>query len=101
MSQYAVADPSCHARPRLSLLSHFQIPTPERGRSMAERDVDSLKERIKYETEILKATLLITVATIGGTISLLLGAATPIRTVLASAGILVSLVSVFGVWRQD
>ncbi len=68
---------------------------------MADRDVESLKERIKYETEVLKATLLIAVATIGGTISLLLGEATPIRTALASAGILVSLVSVLGVWRQD
>jgi uncharacterized membrane-anchored protein len=68
---------------------------------MADRDVESLKERIKYETEVLKATLLIAVATIGGTISLFLGDATPIRTALASAGILVSLVSVLGVWRQD
>jgi uncharacterized membrane-anchored protein len=68
---------------------------------MADRDVEALKERIKYETEVLKATLLIAVATIGGTISLLLGEATPIRTALASAGILVSLVSLFSVWRQD
>ena len=39
------------------------------GHSMADRDVESLKERIKYETEVLKATLLIAVATIGGTIA--------------------------------
>ena len=67
---------------------------------MADRDVESLKERIKYETEVLKATLLIAVATIGGTISLFLGDATPVRTALASA-IVVSRVSVLGVWRQD
>jgi hypothetical protein len=36
---------------------------------MAERDVERLKEQIKYKTEILKTTALIAVATGGGSIA--------------------------------
>jgi len=68
---------------------------------MADQDAERIKEQIKYETEIFRATLLIAVATIGGTISLLLGEQTPLRAVLAGTGILVTLVAVIGVWRQD
>jgi hypothetical protein len=68
---------------------------------MPEKSSEWIKEQIKYETEVFRAALLITVATIGGTISLLLGEPTPLRAALAGAGILASMVSVIGVWRQD
>jgi uncharacterized membrane protein YgaE (UPF0421/DUF939 family) len=68
---------------------------------MADKAVERIKEQIKYETEVFRAALLITAATIGGTLSLFLGTLTPLRTVLAGAGILVSIVGVVGVWRQD
>jgi hypothetical protein len=38
---------------------------------------DKEAEQIKYETEVLKTTVLVTVATTGGSISLLLGDHTP------------------------
>ena len=68
---------------------------------MADKAVERIKEQIKYETEVFRATLLIAVATIGGTISLFLGEPTPLRAALAGAGIIVSMVAVLGVWRQD
>ena len=39
--------------------------------------------------------------TIDGTSSLLLGEQMPLRAALAGTGILVTLVAVIGVWRQD
>ncbi|HXG20368.1 MAG TPA: hypothetical protein VNN62_14995 [Methylomirabilota bacterium] len=68
---------------------------------MAGKDVERLKEQIKYETELLKAALLITVATGGGSISLLLGEWTSFRLSLAGLGLLITLVAVIGVRRQD
>lgn len=68
---------------------------------MADRDLERLREQIKYETEVFRATLLITVATIGGTVGLLLGEPTPLRAGLVGAGILVTLVAATGVWRQN
>jgi len=68
---------------------------------MADQAAERIKEQIKYETEVFRAALLITVATIGGTLSLFLGTLTPLRTVLAGAGIVVSIVGVVSVWRQD
>jgi hypothetical protein len=44
--------------------------------------IERIKEQIKYETELLKAILLITIAIIGGTISLLLGDPSPLRAAL-------------------
>jgi hypothetical protein len=37
---------------------------------MADQAAERIKEQIKYETEVFRAALLITVATIGGTLSL-------------------------------
>jgi hypothetical protein len=68
---------------------------------VADKTEERIKEQIKYETEVFRAALLITVATIGGTLSMLLGTLTPLRTVLAGAGILVSIVGVVSVVRQD
>jgi hypothetical protein len=68
---------------------------------MADRKLERIKEELKYETEVFRAALLVTVATIGGTISLLLGQHTPLRIVLAGAGIVVSIVGVVSVVRQD
>jgi hypothetical protein len=44
---------------------------------------DKEAEQIKYETEVLKTTVLVTVATTGGSIGLLLGDHTPLRLGLA------------------
>lgn len=59
-----------------------------------------LKEQIKYETELLRLIVLVGVAIGGGSLSLLLGALTPLRTILSTAGILATLVLAAGVWRQ-
>jgi hypothetical protein len=68
---------------------------------MADRKLERLKEELKYETEVFRAALLITVATIGGTIGLLLGDHTTLRMILAGAGMVVSIVGVVSVVRQD
>jgi membrane protein DedA with SNARE-associated domain len=62
---------------------------------------DKEAERIKYETEVLKATVLVTVATTGGSIGLLLGEHTLLRLGLAGVGVLVTLVLIAGIWRLD
>jgi hypothetical protein len=68
---------------------------------MAEQRIERLKEQIRYETEILKALLLIAVATIGGSASLILGDATPARAVLLGIGLLIGLAAIAGIGRQD
>ena len=68
---------------------------------MAERHLDSLKEEIKYETEVLKLATLLALAIGGGSTSLLLGGIAPLRIVLAGAGILVTIGMILTVWRQD
>ena len=47
---------------------------------------DKEAERIKYETEVLKTTVLVTVATTGGAISLLLGDHSPPTAWLGRSG---------------
>jgi phosphoglycerol transferase MdoB-like AlkP superfamily enzyme len=64
-------------------------------------DREQLKEQIKYETELLRAVLLISVATIGGTVSLLLGDLSPLRFLLFVLGIAVTLALMIIGWRQD
>jgi hypothetical protein len=64
-------------------------------------DREQLREQIKYETEVLKAILLIAVATIGGTVGLLLGDLTSLRLLLSALGIVVTLTLVAIGWRQD
>jgi hypothetical protein len=68
---------------------------------MADRQLERIKEQLKYETEVFRAALLVTVATIGGTIGLLLGDHSTLRLILAGAGIIVSMVGVLSVVRQD
>ncbi len=62
---------------------------------------DKEAEQIKYETEVLKATVLVTVATTGGSIGLLLGEHTFLRLGLAGVGVFVTLVLIVGIWRLD
>jgi hypothetical protein len=62
---------------------------------------DKEAEQIKYETEVLKTTVLVTVATTGGSIGLLLGDPSLLRLGLAGVGALVTLVLIFGIWRLD
>jgi hypothetical protein len=68
---------------------------------MADQRIERLKEQIKYETEILKALILVAFATVGGSASLLLGAATQARAVLVGIGLLIALAAVVGIGRQD
>jgi hypothetical protein len=68
---------------------------------VAERHIESLKEEIKYETEVLKLATLVALAIGGGSISLLLGGIAPLRIVLAGAGMLVTIGVILTVWRQD
>ncbi len=46
-------------------------------------------------------TVLVTVATTGGSIGLLLGERTLLRLGLAGVGVLVTLVLIAGIWRLD
>jgi uncharacterized membrane protein YphA (DoxX/SURF4 family) len=64
---------------------------------MADQRIERLKEQIKYETEILKALILVAFATVGGSASLLLGAATQARAVLVGIGLLIALAAVVGI----
>ena len=66
---------------------------------MAERDVERLKEQIKFETEMLKLATLVAVATGGSSISFLLGEHTLLRFGLAGLGILGTLGLTATVWR--
>lgn len=68
---------------------------------MADRDLERLKEEIKYETEVLRLATLVALAIGGGSTSLLLGGISPLRIVLAGAGILVTVGLTMTVWRQD
>lgn len=59
---------------------------------------DKEKERIKFETEILKLATLVAVAMGGGAISLVLGELTPIRLGLAGLGLLGTVALLMTVW---
>ena len=66
---------------------------------MADRVMEALKERIKFETEVLKFTALVMVGIGGGTISLGLGEPSPFRLVLAALGFLGTLALGIVSWR--
>ena len=68
---------------------------------MAEQNTDRLKEQIKYETERWRFLCLLTVATGGGSLSLLLGTPTPFRLGLAILGLLATVILTAVIWRQD
>ena len=61
---------------------------------------DQAAERIKYETELLRLVFVLVIAVGGGSLSLLLGSPTPLRLILAGAGILATLGLLFIGWRQ-
>lgn len=58
---------------------------------VTEHMADKEAERIKFETELLKLTVLIAIATGGGSVSLLLGELSLPRVILAAAGLLVTI----------
>jgi hypothetical protein len=60
-----------------------------------------VQEQIKYETELLRLSLLAAVAAIGGVVGLLLGEATVLRAGLAGAGVLAIVVLVGVALHQD
>jgi len=62
---------------------------------------DKEAERIKYEIEVLRATLLVMIATAGGSLSLLLGDHTFLRLGLAGMGIIATTLLWIFIWRQD
>ena len=66
---------------------------------MADKDIEQLKERIKFETEVLKLAILVAVAMGGGAVSLLLGEFTPLRLGLAGLGLIGTLGLLMTVWR--
>jgi len=68
---------------------------------MTEQERDTIKQQIAYETEVFRATLLVAVAAVGGTVGLVLGEPSPWRAVLAGTGIIASLGTIAGVVRQD
>ncbi len=68
---------------------------------MADRDLDSLKEQIKYETEVSRFTALLTVAIGGSSLGLILGTLTPLRVTLAAVGVLSTLALAIVIWRLD
>jgi hypothetical protein len=63
--------------------------------------MESLKEQIKHEEELLRLLWITAVVAIGGSISLLLGDPAPLRSGLAGIGFLVSLVFITMILRQE
>ncbi len=63
--------------------------------------MDALKEQIKHEQELLRLLWITAIATIGGSLSLLLGDATSLRSSLAGLGFLATLLLVVLILRQE
>jgi len=63
--------------------------------------VESLKEQIKHETELLRLLWITAIVTTGGALGLLLGEATPVRILLAGLGFLITLILIAVVLRQE
>jgi hypothetical protein len=66
---------------------------------MADRNIERIKEQIKFETEVLRFTALVMVGMGGGSISLVLGEQTLRRLVLAALGFLSTLALGIVSWR--
>jgi hypothetical protein len=62
---------------------------------------DRQAEAIKYETEVLKYTALVTVAIGGSSIGLIIGERTILRVGLAGIGFLATLALAIIMWRLD
>jgi len=63
--------------------------------------VESLKEQIKHETELLRLLWVTAIAAIGGSLSLLLGEQTSIHILLAGVGFIAILILVSMIVRQE
>lgn len=63
--------------------------------------MESLKEQIKHEEELLRLLWVTAVATIGGSLSLLLGDFTSLRIGLAGLGLLATLILIVMALRQE
>jgi len=66
---------------------------------MTDRDIERIKEQIKFETEVLKFTALVMVGIGGGSISLVLGELTLLRVALVGLGFLGTLALGIVSWR--
>ena len=62
--------------------------------------MDKTKEEIKYETELLRLVWATAVAAIGGSIGLLLGDPSALRSALAGVGLLVTLAFIVSALHQ-
>jgi hypothetical protein len=62
---------------------------------------DRQAEAIKYETEVLKYTALVTAGVSGGSIGLFLGERTVLRLSLAGVGFLATVALALIMWRLD
>ncbi len=65
------------------------------------RDKQDIRERIKYETELLRLALLAAIGAVGGVVGLILGEVTPLRAGLAGLGLVAIVVLVGIAVRQD
>lgn len=63
--------------------------------------MESLKEQIKHETELLRLLWVTAIAAIGGSLSLLLGEQTSIHILLAGVGFIAILILVSMIVRQE
>jgi hypothetical protein len=62
---------------------------------------DRQAEAIKYETEVLKYTALITAGIAGGSLGLILGERTILRMSLAGMGFITTIALAIIIWRID
>jgi hypothetical protein len=62
---------------------------------------DRLVEHLKFETEVLKLTVLAALAIGGGTVSLILSPRTPLRVLFAGIGLVLTVTAALSVWRQQ
>lgn len=63
--------------------------------------MELLKEQIKHEEELLRLLWVTAIAAIGGSLSLLLGDLTSLRIGLAGVGLLVTLILIVMILRQE
>lgn len=63
--------------------------------------MESLREQIKHETELLRLVWITAVAVTGGALGLLLGNVTPIRILLAGFGFLITIAFIAVIARQE
>ena len=63
--------------------------------------MESLKEQIKHETELLRLVWVTAVALVGGALGLVLGNITPLRILLAGLGFLITIIFIAVIIRQE